>query len=269
VFLGLEGERVDVDTSVWGSGVVLEWLDEVEVGSLTLREAVLAVKLELSDDDWVLTPAVEVKSSLREDEGSGIRNTNGSVGLGIKVEVWLRVGTSGTSGTPSRLRLCVRGGTSLLEDTVNSDESLRASTRGAVGNTTRDGVISSVSVNGIGESIDGVSVVEWLGTEELEERSSALERGAVVNVGIRLNNPDEFLAWVVEVELDFVRGRTNRLITSELELLNEILVWVLGHAAALVGVKEDVVDVERGSNERLSVGSSHLLAINRGVAVER
>jgi hypothetical protein len=38
-------------------------------------------------------------------------------------------------------------------------------------------------------------------------------------------------------------------------------VWVLGHAAALIGVKEDVVDVERSGNERLSVGGSHLLAI--------
>jgi hypothetical protein len=29
--------------------------------------------------------------------------------------------------------------------------------------------------------------------------------------------------------------------------------WVLRHAAALVGVKEDVVDVERRGNERLGV----------------
>ena len=47
VLLWLEGERVNVDTSVWGASVVLVWLDEVEVGTFTLREAVLAVELEL------------------------------------------------------------------------------------------------------------------------------------------------------------------------------------------------------------------------------
>jgi len=62
-------------------------------------------------------------------------------------------------------------------------------------------------------------------------------------VGIRLNNPEEFLARVVEIELNLVGRRANRLIASELELLNQILVRVLGHSASLVGVKEDVVNV--------------------------
>jgi hypothetical protein len=55
--------------------VVLERLDKVEVSAFTLRETILAVKLELSGDNRVLTPAVEVKRSLREDESTGIRNT--------------------------------------------------------------------------------------------------------------------------------------------------------------------------------------------------
>jgi hypothetical protein len=46
-------------------------------------------------------------------------------------------------------------------------------------------------------------------------------------------------------------------------------VWVLGHAAALIGVKEDVVDVERSGNERLGVGGSHLLAVIVSTTVER
>jgi len=45
VLLGAKGEGVDVDTSVGVASVVLEGLDKVEVCSLTLREAVLAVKL--------------------------------------------------------------------------------------------------------------------------------------------------------------------------------------------------------------------------------
>jgi len=63
---------------------------------------------------------------------------------------------------------------------------------------------------------------------------------------------------VIEIELNLVRRRTNRLITSELELFNEILVRVLGHASALISVKEDIVNVERSSNKRLVVGSGYL-----------
>jgi len=72
VLLRPESERVDVDTSVGGAGVGEEGLDKIEVGSLALREAILAVELELGGDDGVLAPAVEGKSGLREDEGAGI-----------------------------------------------------------------------------------------------------------------------------------------------------------------------------------------------------
>ena len=58
---------------------------------------------------------------------------------------------------------------------------------------------------------------------------------------------------MIEIELDLVRGRADRLISSELELLDEVLVGVLGHLAALICVEEDVVDVEGGSNKRLLV----------------
>jgi hypothetical protein len=67
---------------------------------------------------------------------------------------------------------------------------------------------------------------------------------------------------VVEVELDLVGRGTHRLVSSELELSNEILVGVLGHTATLVGVKEDIIDIERSSNQGLVVGdrSRHGLA---------
>ena len=74
VLLRAKGERVNVNTSIRRASVRLVRLDEVEVGTLTLREAVLAVKLELSGDDRVLTPAVHVEGGLGEDEGARIRN---------------------------------------------------------------------------------------------------------------------------------------------------------------------------------------------------
>jgi hypothetical protein len=44
----------------------------VEVGTLTLREAVLAVELELGRDARVLTPAVHVKRRLGKHERAGV-----------------------------------------------------------------------------------------------------------------------------------------------------------------------------------------------------
>jgi len=71
---------------------------------------------------------------------------------------------------------------------------------------------------------------------------------------------------VVEVELDLVGGRSDRLVTCELNLLNEVLVGVLGHLAALISVEEDVVDIERGSNEGLLVGCGDSLGTSSNTA---
>jgi hypothetical protein len=114
---------------------------------------------------------------------------------------------------------------------------------------------ASESMDSVGEGIHGVGVVEGLGTESLVQDLTTLKRRAVVDVGIRLDNPDELLARMVEVELNLVAGRADRLVTSELELLNQILVGVLGELAALIGIQEDIVDVERRGNERLLVGA--------------
>ena len=245
VLLRAKGERVDVDARVRGAGVRLERLDEVEVGALTLREAVLAVKLELGGDDRVLAPAVHVKSRLGEDEGARIRN---------------RRATSTNANRPTELTtrgLSVEGGglgsninsAGVIEETRSVDERV-----GGSGGR----VITTERHDGVRESIDGVGVIERLGAKGLVEHCVSLKRGAVVNILVRLDDPDKLLARVVEVELDLVRRRTDRLIASELELLDEVLVRVLGHAAALVGVKEDVVDVERGGNERLVVSLGNL-----------
>jgi len=69
-----------------------------------------------------------------------------------------------------------------------------------------------------------------------------------------LNDPDQLLTGVVEVQLDLITGRSNGLITSELELSDQVLVRVLGETAALVSVQENVVNVQRGGNQRLVVG---------------
>ena len=81
MFLRSQSERVHIDTCVRSTGVVLERLDNIEVRTFTLRESVLTVKLKLSGDNRVLTPTMEVKSSLSKNECSGIRDTRKSGGI--------------------------------------------------------------------------------------------------------------------------------------------------------------------------------------------
>ncbi len=100
----------------------------------------------------------------------------------------------------------------------------------SAGEATRDGAYTSIS-------IEVISVVVPLVVAELH------------NI-ITLDNPDQLLDGVVEVELDFHVSIDSRLITSELELLDQVLVGSLGEAAALISVKVDVVNVERSILQR-------------------
>ena len=254
MLLRAQGEGVHVDSGVGVAGVVLEGLDLVEVGALTLREAVLAVKLELGSDHRVLTPAVHVKGRLRQNEGAGVGHIGAVDGLS---------GTTIKRSVSARAPLLVGAkagvvvhGASLLEEAGGVDEA--GGTGGLLGTTE--------GVDGVGESVNGVRVVEGLGAQSAVEHAGTVQGGAVVDVGVGLDNPDELLAGVVEVQLDLVRRRANRLVAGELQLLNEVLMGVLGHLAALIRVEENVVDVQGGGNKGLLVGSGHRL--NAGDASE-
>ena len=85
-------------------------------------------------------------------------------------------------------------------------------------------------------------------------------------MGIWLYNPDEFLTRVIEVELDLVGRRPDRFIAGELELFDEVFVGVLRHTTSFVGVKEDVVNVERSGYKRLVVGGGYLLRLTGGAS---
>ena len=258
---------VHVNTLIRVSGVGLVRLNPREVGTFTLREAVLAVKLELSGDDGVLSPAVHIQRGLREDECAGIRDTRvilvrarllegGNDGSretsGVQgdlvtshIDLVVRIGGTVPVSSETSIRDVIKS-TGILEETTSINVSTRVSSEGSG---------ASESVDSIGESIDGISVVEGLSTEDLEEESIASQGRAVVNVLVRLDNPDKLLNGVVKVELNLVGGRTNRLITSELELSNKVLVGVLCHSASLVSVQEDIVNVQRSSNQRLIVSN--------------
>ena len=240
MLFGPQGKGVHVDASVRRTRVVLEGLDDIKVGSLTLGEAILSVELELGRDDRVLSPAVHVKRRLGEDEGAGIGEASAHSG-----STSLKAAGRGTSVRPrSRNGRGDVKASSLLEQTSGVNE-------GRIGGAER--IRAAEGVDRVREGINRVSVVEGLGAEGLVEGVSGNQRRAVVNVGIRLNDPDKLLARVVEVELDLVGGGPNGLVSSELELLEQVLVGVLRHLPALISVKEDVVNVERRGNKGLLV----------------
>ena len=269
MLLRAESKGVHVNTFIRVAGVALVRLNPREVGSFTLREAVLSVELQLGSDNGVLSPAVHVKGGLSKHEGAGIRDGGIDVVSGIgtdkssdsgggvggktrSAEVGLVVGVTRSVPVSGQTNRGSIHGTSRLKETLAVNESVLADE--GVGVVSSDGLRSSEGVDGVGEGIDGISVVEGLGAKNLEEKGIAHKGRAVVNVLIGLDDPNQLLDGVIEVELDLVGGRTDRLITSELELGNEVLVGVLGHSAALISIQEDIVNVEGGSNQRLVVG---------------
>ena len=275
MFLRPERKAVHVDTLIRGPGVGLVRLHPGEVGALTLREAVLAVKLELRRDDGVGAPAVHVEGGLGEHEGSGIRNASvlvvrGVIGneareggrverLSLSAHVGLGVRVGGSVPVSGEIIGVVNiNRTGIVEEAVGIN--VRAAVRGNASG-------SAERVDSVGEGIDGIGVVEGLGSKNLEQKSVARQRRAIIDVLIRLDNPNKLLHGVVEVELDLVGGGTNGLVTRELELGDEVLVRVLGHPAPLVGVEEDIVDVQGRGNERLVVGNRGRGGASRGVGL--
>ena len=148
---------------------MLERLDEVEVGSLALREAVLAVKLELASNDRVLTPAVHVKSSLSKDECTSIRDAR--VGASTLV-------VSETMLTSSRAVLMRSIGVMAPEGSINITSTSiyeEAGITDEVSSRCSDSIRAREGVKSVRESINSIGVVERLGTKGLEKKRLALK----------------------------------------------------------------------------------------------
>ena len=75
---------------------------------------------------------------------------------------------------------------------------------GCVGSSILQLCRTAECADGVGESINGIGVVEWLCTKGCVEDLTSDERVTVADVGVRLDNPDKFFAWVVEVKFNFV-----------------------------------------------------------------
>jgi hypothetical protein len=229
----------------------------VPVRTLTLGSAVLAVKLKLGSDHGVLSPTMHVKGRLSQHESTSIRHTRVSV-----VEILLKIISSFNKARASKVRSTIlvvgsmpvtgvvstgkTDSTGIVEHTMLIDKGGRVGS-----NTSR----TAKRMDGIGEGIKGISVVKGLSTKHLEQGRTTNQGRAVVNVLVGLNNPDDLLGGVVQVNLDSVGRRTDRLVTSELELRNQVSVGTLRHLASLVSVQEDVINVHGSGNHGLVVGN--------------
>ena len=192
MLFGPQGKGVNVDAAVRSASVVLVRLDKVEVSAFTLRETILAVKLKLSGDNRVLTPAVKGERSLSEDESAGIRDTRVIIGT-IAVE---RVST-GHIALSVVLIVAIRMVTLTPPVSVSNIESASLVEETGPINERASGLSNSImateGVDSIGKSINRVGVVEGLSTKNAVEKLVALQRRAVVNVLIGLDNPNELL----------------------------------------------------------------------------
>jgi hypothetical protein len=252
VLLGAESEGVHVDTSAGSAAVVLVGLDAVKVRSLTLRETILTVELELGNLHGVLALAAHtrVKDNLGEEVvDTRLELTSTGKINGVSSEP-LGVGANGRVLTKNSRRS--RG--------IASTRNVLADTRVSLGEEGSDDTIRA----------EVIGVVEGLGTTNRREPGG----GRAVHERVTLNNPEELLHGVVEVELDLVGRRSDGLRTSVLHLLNEVLVALLGKAAALLGVEVDVVNIEGSSSQGLSShgsgntsGGLRILAVLPGLKV--
>ena len=238
VLLRLQGKRVHVDTLGRRAAVVLVRLHAGEVPSLALREAVLTVELQLGNLHRVLALALD---SRREDD---LREQVVRRVLEDDCLVVARVGVEPAGAVERRAN-------SRLSKTAQEVRA-RRTVAGNSGNRSRQ---AARRERAAGEDVhhdtlraEVIRVVEGLASVDLRDERLV---GRAVHEGVALDDPHELLDRVVEVELDLVRARRDRLGTRELELLNQVLVRLLGEAATLLRVQVDVVDVQRRGRERL------------------
>ena len=92
-----------------------------------------------------------------------------------------------------------------------------------------------------------IRVVEGLRTTNRREPAGR----RAVDERVALDDPEKLLYRVVKVQLNLVRRARDRLSARILNLLNQVLVALLGEAAALLRVEVDVVNIDRRGRKRL------------------
>ena len=227
MLLGAQRERVHVDTRRRRAAVVLEGLDLVEVRTFTFRETVLAVQLELGDFHGIL--ALATNTRVQDHLGEQVVHTRLELG---RTSLIVRVRTNQRRRlrhTLTQQRRRLRTGRTTRSRTGSGVLGLRQQRH----NQTLRGEV--------------IGVVEGLGAANGRDP----QRIRAVNERVTLDDPEELLHGVIEVELDLVGRRRDRLRASVLDLLNQVLMGLLGEAAALLRVEVHIVNIQRRSGQGL------------------
>ena len=129
--------------------------------------------------------------------------------------------------------------------------------------TIRSGSTTHTATKRVGRSAGVVRFVDRVGEVEPLRTAGAY----TLDILVRLSHPDKLLARMIEVELNLVAAGGNSLSTSELQLLDEVLMTYLSETTPLVGVKVDVINVERRRVKVEAAVELLVIAIHRPVAV--
>ena len=199
MLLGLEAERVHVDTTGGHVLVMLERLHQVEITAIHGGETVVAVELDETSGDGVVTTL----------EGGGDEHAIGT--------------TSGDTGHATGKVLDVAA------DVGSGD-----------GGTTTISVLHAVGGGCLVGDIEVIGVVEVLSTEGSH---------GTINVSIGLHNPNQLLARMIEVHLNFVVHGGGGLVTCKLKLLDQIFVGYLCKPPTFIGIQINIIHKERGGLE--------------------
>jgi hypothetical protein len=237
VLLRLEREGVHVDARGRRASVVLVRLHAVEVPTLALREPILSVELQLGNLHGVLARALDAR--VQDDLGQqvvGGRSEHLLTLVAARVQP-RRTAQRRTECNTNTRQVRTRGAITRSGRHNTATRLARIAKRAAREHVHHDALRGEV-----------IRVVERLAAIHLCDEIRA--RGAV-NKAVALDNPHELLHRVVEVQLDLVGGRGDALRTRELQLLNQVLVGLLGKPAALLSVQVDVVNVQGRSRQGL------------------
>ena len=204
VLLRLQGEGVHVDAGVWSAGVVVERLHCVEVVAVLLLEAVLTVQDHL---EQVQGTNLHAWGSATQELGT-LLDPEGVTREGVAAQ---------TEGA------CDRVG--------SGHQHWNASRVG------QDVVVGSLQQQHVGRDVHVAC-----GCAEVPH-GILLRVGGGVGVGVA---PHQLLHWVVEGQTDQLDGALSagcgQLVTAcVLHLLNQVLVTLLGEAAALLRVQVHIV----------------------------
>lgn len=212
VLLWLQGKRIHVDTGSRHGLAALVWLHLVVISSLALRHAVMAVELQLC----------------REHRGIGVINVAalaGEVILPQLVEFLLLLGSLGAASAVLDFSVLVHG--------VNGSRDICIAP--ALALQQRQGFSAVQAILGHFHVGQVFSPWEWV-------------RVVVDSVLVALYDPCQVLDWVVEVQanvlLDLGAAQLDRLIASELQLLDQQFVVAAGKNLALLGIQVYVVSIQ-------------------------